>query len=185
MIAKYLITSSEFYTQNPEIFRQRVEEQLQKHKPEFALFRDKEAQNYKELAEIFLQLCSALRETKAFLHGDYKLAAALGADGVHLTSTMFDKIAEAKALGLEVVISTHRDEELTLAEELGADYATYSPIYPSPNKGEPKGLAALEVALEKSSLRLFALGGILQEEQCQELERLGTFGFASIRYFYT
>lgn len=117
------------------------------------------------------------------LHADYRLAHALGADGVHLTSMQFDEIADAKKLGLYVIISTHTHDEALLAESLGADAITYSPVFASPNKGKPKGLEDLKEIVDKIRIPIFALGGILTEGQISAVEKCGAYGFASIRYF--
>jgi thiamine-phosphate pyrophosphorylase len=181
---KYLITSKDFYTQDPEVFRKTLQAQLSKHLPDFALYRDKDNKNYKELAMIFLEVCSEFKNLKAFVHGDYKLAFTSHARGVHLTSNMFDDIAKAKALGLEVIISTHTHEEVFEAEKLGADYVTYSPIYFTPHKGEPKGLDDLKNLLKLTNIKIFALGGIIDQKQVSEIEKISPFGFASIRFYY-
>ncbi|MDQ7067917.1 MAG: thiamine phosphate synthase [Sulfurimonas sp.] len=102
---------------------------------------------------------------------------------MHLTSLQFDDITTAKELGLEVIISCHTKEEVLNAEELGADYVTYSPIFSTPNKGEPKGVHDLQNIVNATSLKVFALGGIITEEQVKEVEKSGAYGFASIRYF--
>jgi len=103
---------------------------------------------------------------------------------VHLTSTQFDKIEYAKSLGLEVIVSTHTHDEVLQAQDLGADAVTYSPIFSSPGKGEPKGVEDLKELLNKCSVKVFALGGIVDEKQVSEIEKTQAYGFASIRYFY-
>jgi thiamine-phosphate pyrophosphorylase len=120
---------------------------------------------------------------KPFLHTDVDLAQRLQADGVHLTSTQFEKILHAKELGLEVIISTHTYDEVLKAQSLGADYVTYSPIFTTPDKGEPKGVDDLKVLLNKCTVKVFALGGIVEEQHVETVEKSGVFGFASIRYF--
>ena len=117
------------------------------------------------------------------MHGDYTRANTLKADGVHLTSTQFDVIPDAKALGLYVIISTHTHDEALKAQELGADAITYSPIFASPNKGEPKGLEDLKEIVAKIRVPIFALGGITTQEHINAVSTTGAYGFASIRYF--
>lgn len=171
MIKSYLITS------NPSFM------QLKKHLPAFALYRDKETSEYSFHAQNFVQMCKSIPNLKAFIHQDYKLAHTLNAAGVHLTSLQFDEILKAKELGLEVIISCHTKEEVQKAEELGADYVTYSPIFDTPNKGEPKGVENLKKLVDFTSLKVFALGGIITEEHVEAAEKSGAYGFASIRYF--
>jgi len=151
--------------------------------PDFALYRDKESVNYAFEAENFVQMARSFPDMRAFLHQEYELAATLGANGVHLTSQQFDAVPVAKALGLEVIISTHTHSEVLYAKELGADYVTYSPIFATPHKGAPKGVADLKELLLKTDMKIFALGGIVSQRELLLLEKSGVFGFASIRYF--
>lgn len=181
---KYLITSREFYTDMPAIFRNILHEQFVKHSPTYALYRDKSNPNYALQASHFVEVCNQFENIKSFIHSDVTLAKELGAMGVHLTSTQFDKVQEAKALGLETIISTHTHEEVLKAQSLGADAVTYSPIFTSPGKGEPKGIEDLKKLLKKSSIKVFALGGIVEESQLKQIEDSASYGFASIRYFY-
>ena len=157
--------------------------QLRKYMPDFALYRDKESKEYAFHAQNFVQMCQSIPKIKPFLHRDYELAHSLNAVGVHLTSTQFDDIPKAKALGLEVIISTHTHDEVFIAEAMGAEYVTYSPIFEMPNKGEPKGVDDLKDLVRKTEIRVFALGGIVTQEQIEDIEPSGAYGFASIRYF--
>jgi len=181
---KYLITSREFYTDTPAVFRGILQEQFVKHMPDFALYRDKANPHYDVQADHFVEVCRNFMGLKSFLHQEYELAASLGANGVHLTSTQFNKIQNAKSLGLEVIISTHTKEEVLQAQKLGADYVTYSPIFATPGKGEPKGVENLEELVKDVDIKVFALGGIIDEEEVNAIQESGVYGFASIRYFY-
>lgn len=171
---KYLITSDITY---------KLREKLLKHKPNFVLYRDKSNINYKTHAEKFLNICREFKDIKVFLHQDVQIAVKLKADGIHLTSLAFDDIKKAKELGLEVVTSTHSKEEVLKVQELGANYVTYSPIFTTPNKGQPKGIQNLKEILKVCKIKLFALGGIVDEEQIKEVAKTNVYGFASIRYF--
>jgi len=184
MMKKYLITSREFYTDTPAIFRNILHQQFQIHMPDFALYRDKSNPNYKTQAHHFVEVCQQFENIKGFLHQDIELAKELGAYGVHLTSSQFDTIKKAKDLGLQVVISTHTHQEVLQATALGADYVTYSPIFPSPHKGQPKGIEDLKALVQKSDIKIFALGGIISQEHIEQLQSTDVYGFASIRYFY-
>jgi thiamine-phosphate pyrophosphorylase len=157
--------------------------QLRKYMPDFALFRNKEDENYALHAAEFIEMCKPFQTLSSFVHQDYKLAAKLGAKGVHLTSQQFDDIPHAKELGLEVIISTHSHDEVHIAEAMGADYVTYSPIFETPQKGEPKGVDDLHEIIGMTDINIFALGGILTQEQVDAVEEAGAYGFASIRYF--
>lgn len=179
----YLITDPAFYGSTPETIESTLDVIYSHRLPDFALFRDKHTSDYRTLAQTFVTISREYKIPRILLHGDYALAHELGADGVHLTSSQFDAIAEAKNLGLYVIISTHSHEEALKAQELVADAITYSPTFPSPNKGEPKGLEDLKEIVDKIEIPIFALGGITTEEQIKAVEECGAYGFASIRYF--
>jgi thiamine-phosphate pyrophosphorylase len=181
---KYLITSREFYTDTPAIFRNILHEQFAEHMPDFALYRDKSNPNYDIQAAHFVEVCAQFMDIKAFIHQKIDLAVKLGAVGVHLTSKQFDDIKEAKSKNLEVIISTHTHDEVLKAQELGADYVTYSPVFTSPGKGEAKGVDDLKELVKKVDIKVFALGGIIDSVHVDKLEDTQAYGFASIRYFY-
>ena len=100
---KYLITSREFYTDTPAIFRNILHEQFREHMPTYALYRDKSNPNYAIQAAHFVEVCTQFGTIKSFIHQHVDLAKELNATGVHLTSKQFDEIAEAKSKGLEVI----------------------------------------------------------------------------------
>jgi thiamine-phosphate pyrophosphorylase len=168
----YLITSKKSY-----------KEQFAKHSPDYALYRDKSNLNYDTQAADFIKVCQEFNNIKSFIHQKVDLAKKLNARGVHLTSSQFDEIQEAKNKNLEVIISTHTHEEVLKAQKLGADGVTYSPIFDSPKKGEAKGIDDLSELLKKTNIKVFALGGIVTDEEIRFIKETSVYGFASIRYF--
>ena len=152
-------------------------------KADMLVYRDKSTDNYASNAKLFIKESKRYMFKKILLHGDYILAKALNADGVHLKSTQFSDIKKAKALGLFIVISTHTIEEAQKAEHLGVDMITFSPIFSTPNKGEPKGVEVLKSLVTKLTIPVIALGGIISEEQISACAKAGASAFASIRYF--
>lgn len=181
---KYLITSEEHYTRNSVTFSETLYKNFIKHMPEYALFRDKENPAYDLLAIDFMKVCNQFKSIKSFIHQDVSLAKKLNATGVHLSSKQFHEISNARDLGLEVIVSTHTHKEVLEAQNLGANIVTYSPIFLSPNKGEPKGVRDLMELSSICSISIFALGGVVDELHIEKLRHMGVFGFASIRYFY-
>lgn len=179
----YLITDPSYYGSTPDALESSLDVVYSHTLPDVALFRDKQTLHYCDLAQTFISISRSYKIPRVLLHGDYALAYELRADGVHLTSSQFDDITDAKKLGLYVIISTHTHDEALRAQELGADAITYSPIFHSPNKGEPKGLEDLKEIVAKIRVPIFALGGITTEEQIKAVEECGAYGFASIRYF--
>lgn len=152
-------------------------------KASMIVYRDKNNPNHKENSKFFLQTAKKYPFKKILLHGDIDLSANLKADGVHLTSTQIQDIPLAKEKGLFVIASTHRLEEALLAQKMGADMITLSPIFHSPNKGKPIGIKKLKEVILQIKIPVIALGGILTNEQIKECEDAGAAGFASIRYF--
>ncbi len=152
-------------------------------KADMIVYRDKLNDNYINDAKEFIGKARKYSFYRILLHTDYKLADKLKADGVHLKSTQFDDIAKAKALGLFVVISTHTTQEAFQAQELGADMITFSPIFSTPNKGEPKGVKVLKKLSSILFIPVIALGGIITEEHIELCKNNGAKGFASIRFF--
>lgn len=186
-IKSYLITDPKYYTNNPDTFQNILQSTINTHSLDMICFRDKISSNYEDLAKIFVSSAKNMGIKHIYLNTDYNLASKLNAHGVHLTSTQFDDIQKAKAFGLQVIISCHNEDDINRAIDNGADYITYSPIYKTPNKGEPKGIKNLrEICKKYSMIKIIALGGILDNFQVEELEKeTNAYGFASIRYFVT
>ena len=183
MIRRYLITDPSFYTSDPTHIIQKLLHVKAKHQPDYICLRDKQTSDYDLLARAVVSASLQDAKTKLYLHTDYKLAHELGCDGVHLPSSALQVIEKAKALGLEVIASTHTLEEVLEAEKRGADAITFSPIFRTPNKGEPLGLEKLKEINDKIHIKCFALGGIINMEQVDACEKVGVYGFASIRFF--
>ena len=181
---KYLITDPKYYTNDEKKFEEILINILDKRQIDIACFRDKESENFEEIAKIFIKICKEKNIKKILLNGDYIKAKELNASGVHLTSTQFDDISKAKELGLYVIISCHTFEDIQKAINNQADAITYSPIFETPNKGTPKGIEALKKVLDKyPNINIIALGGIINDKQIEEISKTKAYGIASIRYF--
>lgn len=178
---KYLITDPQFYSSDPQTFKEKLSNRIYQNTPDFICLRDKKTNTYRELAKAFKEL--DIKNIHCLLHTDYKLASELGFFGVHLPTNRLDDIQKAKALNLVVIVSTHSLAEAKKAERFGADFITYSPIFFTPNKGKPQGLEKLKEINDKINTKCFALGGIVDEKQVKSCEEAGVYGFASIRYF--
>lgn len=183
-LKKYLITDPKHYSNNSDLFRKNLIKVLKNNEVDIVCFRDKESKNYEELAKIFVEVCKDFNIEKILLNSNYKLAKELGANGVHLTSNQFEKIKEAKRLGLYVIISCHTFSEIEKAQNAYVNAVTFSPIFDTPNKGEPKGITSLKEAISLyEDMDIIALGGIVKEEQIELISKTKAYGFASIRYF--
>ncbi|MDR1911916.1 MAG: thiamine phosphate synthase [Helicobacteraceae bacterium] len=150
-------------------------------RPDFICLRDKKTRNYPAFARRFL-LQARRYKARLVLHNDYLLAKAYRC-GVHLSAARRREIkAAARSLPLTIA-SCHSANEAKRALKNGADFVTLSPIFATPNKGEPKGatfLNALEPTIRKKAI---ALGGIIGAREIAALAETGVFAFASIRYF--
>ncbi len=94
------------------------------------------------------------------------IAGPVGAFGVHLPENGMPVPAARKAMGGRGIIgvSTHDPDKARRAEDEGADFVTYGPVYFTPSKaayGEPVGLQNLETVTRLLSIPVFAIGGIL------------------------
>ena len=181
MIQKYLITDPSYLSHDKKIFEEKLTQAFNKHQPDFALYRDKAYEAYEELAKIFVKVCHHYG-VKAMLHNHAKLAASIKAYGVHYSSDKLCSIGHHDKT-LYTVLSTHEIAQIVAATELGIDAVTFSPIFSTPNKGKPVGVVKLKEVVNASRLPIIALGGIIEEDQINEVEKAGAFAFASIRYF--
>jgi thiamine-phosphate pyrophosphorylase len=112
------------------------------------------------------------------------VALGVGADGVHLGVLSIPPREARRFLGPRAVIgcSAHNAEELREAEEGGADFVTFGPVYPTPSKGPfgpPVGIPALASACRTAGIPVFALGGV-GPGNLEEVLRAGSFGIALI-----
>lgn len=162
-----------------------LEESLKRFssKASMILYRDKSNPSYSANAKLFLAKARKYSFDKILLHGDVGLAIALKADGVHLRSDQFALIPAAKENKLFVIVSTHSLQEAKLAQDIGADMVTISPVFSSPNKGEPIGLDMLKEVCDNLKIPVIALGGITSQKEIDAVIEQGVAGFASIRYF--
>jgi thiamine-phosphate pyrophosphorylase len=110
------------------------------------------------------------------------VALAIGADGVHLGRRSI-AVAEARGLGVGWVSrSAHSLDEALAAAGEGADAVLLSPIFASPGKGAPLGVAALAEVRARlpAGVLLYALGGVTRELAPRCIEA-GADGVAAIR----
>lgn len=180
----YLITDPKYFSNTPSTFRTTLLKSFDFYRPNFVCFRDKISSNKYELATIFVQTCKEQNIEKILINSDIELAYKLQADGVHLTSSQFEEIQYAKSKDLFVMISCHSITDIKNAKLSGADGATYSPIFHSPNKAKPIGIDAITKAKEEiKDILIIGLGGIISKNQIDAIAESGADGFASIRFW--
>ncbi len=121
---------------------------------------------------------------KLLINDRADVAMGVGADGVHLGILSIPPSEARRLLGPRAVIgcSAHNAKELRDAEEGGADFVTFGPVYPTPSKasfGPPVGIPALASACRTADIPVFALGGV-GPGNLEEVMRAGSFGIALI-----
>lgn len=124
-------------------------------------------------------------DTLIFINDRADVAAAAGANGVHLTSTSLgaDEIRRVFCKRLMIGVSTHSALEVFRARDNGADFAVFGPVFPTPGKGEPIGVEMLATVCKSAGeFPVLALGGISRDNWPLALSA-GAAGFAAIRFF--
>jgi thiamine-phosphate pyrophosphorylase len=152
-----------------------------------------------ELAELTRRVLAAVRAagaaTRVLVNSRADVAAASGADGVHLTAaggqllpTQVRSIFAAAGRSNPVVsISCHTIEEVQRAGALGVDAILFGPVFGKTVDGEQvlKGLgleSLREVCEMVGGTPVYALGGVT-EERLAECLATGAAGVAGIRFF--
>jgi len=120
------------------------------------------------------ELACRLREitsrygARLILNERLDIALAVGADGVHLGENSIPLRQARKVAGETMLIgaSCHDREKALAAQDNGADFITFSPIFFTPSKaayGEPVGTERLAEVCRLLRVPVFALGGIKRE----------------------
>lgn len=136
-----------------------------------------------DLAERTRRLCERYK-APLFINDRIDVALAVDAAGVQLGKTSVPIETARALLGPEKLIghSIHSFEEVTEADETGADFVLFGPVYFTPSKarfGAPQGLAALKNIVEVSTLPVYAIGGITPKN-AMEVRAVGARGIALI-----
>lgn len=124
--------------------------------------------------------------TQLLINDRSDIAAAAGADGVHLTTSSLPTAVVRQTFGEEFLIgaSTHSLDEAKLARRDGADFVVFGPVFETASKkeyGEALGLTHLAtVCAELSPFPVLALGGV-EIGNVADCIRAGARGVAAIR----
>ena len=137
--------------------------------------REKQMSKKELFKEALLMRALTLKQKTIFIMNDYiDIALAADADGVHLGQEDMPVEEARKILGRKKIIgiSTHSLKQAISAEDAGADYIGFGPVFPTSTKdaGLPKGLTALKEIRKHIKIPIVAIGGIKPENVSSVLE---------------
>jgi thiamine-phosphate pyrophosphorylase len=146
--------------------------------------------NARTLYALTLQAVAITRgtATRLLVNQHASIAAAAGADGVHLTTRSLeaDVIRENFGADFLIGVSTHSLAEAREVRAQGADFVVFGPVFETVSKqlyGAPLGLARLaEVAFALAPFPVLALGGVSADNARACIEA-GAAGIAGISLF--
>jgi len=121
---------------------------------------------------------------RLFINDRVDIALAVDADGVHLGNASIPVRRARKIIGEKKLIgvSCHNRVSAISAEEMGADFITFGPVFYTPSKavyGDPVGVGKLALVTELLQIPVFALGGIKQDTISQATAA-GAHGIAMV-----
>lgn len=135
------------------------------------------------LAEKVKSLCARYRAS-LLVNDRVDVALGVDAEGVHLGQASLPIAAARAVLGPDrlVGVSTHSLEEARKAENEGADFILFGPVYFTPAKsvyGPPLSVQPLRQVVDKISLPVYAIGGV-KKENLAAVKSAGARGVAVI-----
>ncbi|MDQ7038832.1 MAG: thiamine phosphate synthase [Aquificota bacterium] len=143
--------------------------------------------NGRELYDLALKARELTEEFGALLliNERFDIAKAVGADGVHLPERSFPP-GVVKRLFPDMIVgfSAHSLESAKYAEEEGADFITFGPVFKTRSHPEakPVGTMKLKEVTSRVSIPVYALGGVTWE-RIKLCYKNGAYGVAGITIF--
>jgi 8-oxo-dGTP diphosphatase len=141
---------------------------------------------YRDLAVDAAGLCAG--KAQLMIKGPFEWLGDFPSAGWHITSAQLRKYAAAgRPLPAErwLAASCHNVEELALAEQMGVDFVTLSPVQPTLTHpdAQPLGWEQASTLIEGFSKPVFLLGGVGPAER-EKAWGVGAQGVAGIRAFW-
>jgi thiamine-phosphate pyrophosphorylase len=136
----------------------------------------------RELLELAIRVrdLAAGSTTKVLVNGRLDIALAAELDGVHLPSHGF-ATSRVRPFVRTLGVSTHSVAGALLAEQAGADFVFFGPIFETPGK-TAVGIPALREVTKAVRIPVLAIGGITLANTSDCLAA-GAAGIAAIRLF--
>lgn len=142
------------------------------------ILREKDLDDY-SLMKLAIEVKEKLSNSKALfiINGNYKVAKAIGADGLNLSFNVFMNFEE-KFDGL-LGVSVHSLEEAKLAEKNGASYLIAGHIFETSCKEglKGRGLDFLKKICVSVKIPVIAIGGI-SKHNINDIMKCGAYGAA-------
>ena len=141
---------------------------------------------YRDVAVDAVGLCAG--KAQLMLKGPLEWLGDFPAAGWHLTSEQLRKYAsKGRPFPAErwLAASCHNAEELSLAEQMGVDFVTLSPVQPTQTHpdAQPLGWERARELIDGFGKPVYLLGGVGPDERQQAWES-GAQGVAGIRAFW-
>lgn len=123
-------------------------------------------------------------DARLIINDRVDVAMAVDADGVHLGLNSLPIHRVRRLLGDNKLIglSSHNQVNAIMAQEKGADFITFGPVYYTPSKaqyGKPVGLDKLEIVSHLLEIPVLALGGV-KRDNIYEIIASGADGIALV-----
>lgn len=135
----------------------------------------------RQLAQAVMVRAGRYAGTRVLVNDDEALARAVGAHGLHLSSTRLAQATERPSFEW-VAASCHDADDLARAAALNLDFALLSPVLPTASHPESEGIGwdAFARLIEHAPLPVFALGGMRPETLATARDH-GAHGIALMR----
>ncbi len=183
----YMVTYSRFFS-DPEQELPALISQLTSRTEIIIQLREKHL-DARTVRQLGLQLRSSMQKNGSllFINERSDIAIDVGADGVHLPENSCPLEATRKICpGMFTGKSVHSVQSAIKAEEEGADYLMFGPVFDTPLKrpyGPPQGLKKLRALCNATAVPVFAIGGITPENAARCMDE-GAYGLAAMSLFH-
>ena len=139
-----------------------------------------------EAVALRLRRLTAKRGLVLLIGADARLAAKVGADGVHLPERNLRQAASLRRRrpGWLITVAAHGPAAVARASGMGVDAVLLSVVFASrsPSAGRPMGVLRLAKVARQGKVALIALGGV-NDKTAPRLISTGVYGLAAVEGF--